>query len=177
MKKKLLWLSVLLLIPAGLWAESLHDLPTLWKTQDGKAFKFADLKGEKAIIGMVYTNCAHACPMTISKMQEIQKKLKPGLKYKLILASFDVKRDTPAQLKKTMATRSLDPKEWLLLSPGSDEKARELALILDINYKDVGGGEFAHSNTLNFIDEKGEIVGRLATLSGDPSDLIATLNK
>lgn len=157
-------------------AGSLHDLKSEWLDQNGEKFQLSGFKGSKVIIGMIYTSCPHACPMTISKVKEIEQAIKKHVKYKVILASFDVKNDKPENLKKQVDQRKLDQKVWKLLSAKSDEQARELALVLGISYKELEDGGFSHSNAITLLDENGEVVGRLEGLNSDATDFLKVMN-
>lgn len=169
--------SIIILVSSlPLYAASLHELKSTWLDQDSNEFKMSDLKGSSIIIGMVYTGCAHACPMTISKIQEIENAIKKKVKYKVILASFDVKNDKPDKLLKQIKTRKLDTSKWKMLSAANDEQARELALILGISYKDLGDGDFSHSNAISLLNGKGEIVSRIEGLNSDISEMVKIIN-
>ena len=47
------------------FADSLYDLKTNWRDTENNKTDVSIAKGSYAIIAMVYTGCAHACPMTI----------------------------------------------------------------------------------------------------------------
>lgn len=160
------------------WGESasLFELTSVWRDQENKEFQLQSLKGKKVIIGMIYTGCPHACPMTISKIIEIERGIKKGVDYRIVLASFDVKNDKPEKLKKQITLRNLNPQRWTLLSAAKDAQARELALVLGISYKDLGDGDFSHSNVLSLLDENGTIVEKLESLSADSEKFIEAIN-
>lgn len=158
-------------------AGSLHDLKSEWLDQNGEKFQLSGFRGSKVIIGMIYTSCPHACPMTISKVKEIERAIKKHVNYKVILASFDVKNDKPENLKKQVESRKLDQKVWKLLSAKTDEQARELALVLGISYKELEDGGFSHSNAITLLNENGEVVSRLEGLNSDATDFLKVMNE
>lgn len=148
---------------------SLYEYKTPWANQNGDKITLDSFKGEFVVLGMAYTGCAHTCPLTITKLQEIEKyfvesKIK---NYKMVLASFDVKKDTPKQLKKYMEKRKLDSKYWVFLSPDKDSQVRELSVVLGISYKDLGDGDFSHSNVLTLLDQDGKVIHRTDSLNTD----------
>lgn len=158
---------------------SVYELPTKWKSTDDKDTTIAVAKGSFVILGMVYTSCPHACPMTITKIQDIEKAVHDaGVKdLKIVLASFDVKRDRPAKLKKFQKTRNLDTEKWHFLAPQSEADARELAVALGISYKDIGNGDFSHSNVISLLDRNGVIIAKIENLNDSPTALVEAIKK
>lgn len=146
---------------------SIYELSSRWKDIEGQSARVSNGKGSHVLIAMVYTSCAHACPMIISKIQEIETALKAGgLKgLKMVIASFDVKNDRPAKLKAYVRERNLDPEKWIFLSPDSDSDARELAVTLGISYKDLGNGDFSHSNVISLLDPNGVVIAKIDSLT------------
>lgn len=155
---------------------SIYELPTSWLTPSGASITLKEVHNGPVVIGMVYTTCPHACPMTISKMQTIQKMMKDkGVKnVRFVLASFDFEKDKPEKLLAYMKLRKLDPKEWTFLSPQSEQDARELAVILGISYRKLEDGHFSHSNVMTLLDKKGVPRSKLEGLSADPVDFVET---
>lgn len=166
--KRMLWCLVGFCSLAVAGADpSLYDLKSRWLDIEGKPVEVSLAKGHHVLVAMVYTGCAHACPMTISKVQEVKKALaRAGLKdVKVIIASFDFKNDRPAKLKAYQTGRKLPVGEWHFLAPMSDGDARELAVALGISYKDLGNGDFSHSNVIALLDPKGVVVASIDSLT------------
>lgn len=158
---------------------SLYDLKSKWLDTSGNSVQIDIEKGHLTLISMIYTSCAHVCPMTISKMQSISQKLsKEGVKdLKVVLASFDPKRDIPKKLKEYQISRKLNPKQYVFLSPPSDAVARELAVVLGISYKDLGDGDFSHSNIITLLDRDGSILASIDNLNADPAPILKAAKK
>ena len=177
---KLLLIGILLLQPVNtVFADSLpknsiYHISSTWKDQNSNSRKLNSFAGEKVIIGMVYTSCPHACPMTISKINKIEKAIaKLGVKkYQMVLASFDPKRDTPAHMKGYMKKRKLSESRWTFLSAPNDSVSRELAVALGINYKPLDDGEFTHSNVISVLDEKGVVKAKIESLSASIEPIV-----
>lgn len=163
---------------ANVSGNSIYQIESGWKDQAGKNITLSSFEGQKVVISMVYTKCPHACPMTIAKIQKIEKELKAlGLNnYKIVLASFDPKRDTPEHLKKYKEEKKLDEK-WTFISAPSDSEVRELAAVLGISYKPLGDGEFSHSNIITLLDEKGVVIAKIEGLSADIAPLVNAFKK
>jgi protein SCO1/2 len=158
-------------------AASLYDLQSKWIDTDNKEVSINVNMGSYTLIGMVYTSCPHACPMTISKIQKIEKDFSAiqFKKLKIVLASFDVKNDRPEKLKKYQESRKLDSAKWTFLAAKSDSDARELAVALGISYKDLGDGDFSHSNVITLLDPDGQIIASIDNLNASSETLIKAL--
>ncbi len=156
-------------------SNSIYQVKSVWKNIEGETVSLKGFFGKKVILGMVYTGCTAACPMTISKIQDVEKQLGDKQDFVVVLASFDVKKDTPENLKKYVKTRKLDPKKWIFLSAGNDDTARELAVVLGISYKNIGDGDFSHSNVISFLDLQGVVQAKLESLSADITPFVARM--
>lgn len=177
--KKNIYLALLIIILTQIsQAATLTDIKSKWLTVDNKEQSVSSTAGQSyTLIAMVYTGCAHACPMTISKIQRILKDFEgQGFKnVNVILASFDVKNDRPAKLKKYQLERKLDVKKWSFLSAASDDDARELSVALGISYKDLGDGDFSHSNAITLLGPGAEILASIDNLNASSDKLIEAL--
>ncbi len=178
MKQKLkLFLTIFTFTQISLSA-SLADIESFWLTTENKKVTIASTVGSTySLIAMVYTGCAHACPLTIAKMQKILKdfKAKNVTDVQVILSSFDVKSDRPDKLKKYQADKKLDVKKWHFLAAESEADARELAVTLGISYKDLGDGDFSHSNLITLLGPGGEVLSSIDNLNADSDKLVEAL--
>lgn len=179
--KKILVLTLIFcgLVVSADVAPSLYEVKTGWLDTQGKKTGVGVAEGDYVLMTMVYTSCMHACPLTISKLQSLEKDIiKAGLpKVKLVLASFDVKVDRPEKLKKYVENRKLDPKQWNFLAASSEADARHLAVVLGISYKAVADGDFAHSNIIVLLDKKGSPLASIDSLSASNETILAALKK
>lgn len=155
-------------------SDSLYLLKTQWKNQEGASIDLKSFSGQPVIMAMTYTSCQYSCPLTLNKLKDIEKDLKKkGVqKYQFVVASFDPERDKPAVLKAYMTKRKLDFSHWTFLSAPSDSDARELAVLLNVNYQKVEGGDFSHSNGISLLDSSGRLVIQLKGLSSDHKELV-----
>lgn len=157
-------------------SQSLYQLTSVWTDQNAQPKRLKDFSGSPVIITMGYTGCAHACPLIISKIKSIEKELK--LKsYQIVFLSFDTIKDRPADLKKYLQKKELDPKFWHLLSATKEDTVREMANVLGINYKDVGDGDFVHSNVITALDKNGNVLARVDNLNADIGELVKKINE
>ncbi len=174
MKKLLQIIGALLVSSSNVYAaeaeqNSVYQINSIWQNQNGQSVQLKSFLGSSVVISMAYTSCSHSCPLTIAKLQNIEKKFldkhKKGVKF--VFVSFDAKKDRPAQLKRYMKARKLDEQQWTFLSPANDAQVRELAVVLGVSYKNLGNGDFSHSNVINLLDKTGAIADRLESLSAD----------
>ncbi len=175
--KKIFLVSVLMCMSSFAFADSLYDLKSKWIDTENNSIGVNVTEGSYTLISMIYTGCAHACPMTISKIQSIEKDfIKTGFtKIKIVLASFDVKNDRPDKLKKYQAERKLNTNQWKFLSAKTENDARELAVALGISYKDIGDGDFSHSNMITLLDPKGKVLASINSLNASTEPLVKGL--
>lgn len=137
---------------------SLHDLDMTWRDQDGEARTIAGLGGRPLVVAMVYTTCAHTCPLILADLKQLEGTLTPAQRagMRFVLVSLDPENDTPAQLNRFATESRLDPAHWTLLT-GTAIDVRMLAAALGVRYRPGADGEIAHSNALTIVDPDGAI--------------------
>lgn len=177
LKKVITLVAIFVSLSLTARAESLYDLKTNWRDTANSKTGISVNAGSYTLVTMIYTKCAHACPMTISKLQSIEKDFSKinfnSLKF--TLASFDVANDRPESLRKYQALRKLDSSKWKMLAAESEEDARQLAVVLGISYKNIGEGDFSHSNVITLVDPKGEILASISSLNSSSEPLTKAL--
>lgn len=156
---------------------SLFSLGEKWIDQDGKPFAWRDNAYDSTILTMIYTTCASACSLTIQKMVAFQKKLPSEMRnrVRVVLFSFDPKRDTPSALKKFATSRKLDLSQVSLLT-SNDEDARTLATVLDFRFKKLANGEFSHSNQITILNRNGAVIFQSSSLDAASETLLNKQN-
>jgi len=140
---------------------SVHDLEARWRDQEGAERTLASTGGKARVISMVYTQCAHTCPMIVAEMKRVEAALPAEERGRVgfVLVSLDPARDTPAQLAKFASAMRLDPASWTLLT-GDAGAVRELAALLGLRYRPEADAQISHSNTYLVLDPAGRIVHR-----------------
>lgn len=160
-------------IPAAtpLSARSLYQLEAQWTNDAGEAVQLASLRGQPVIIAMFFAQCEYACPMLVNDIQRARSSLPADVKGKarVVLVTFDTKRDTPAALQLFRERMSLDA-GWTLLR-GETDAVQELAMLLGVKFKEDARGQFAHSNLITALNADGEIAYQRPGLQGDVSEL------
>lgn len=162
-------------LPAAVQAFSVYDLETRWTDQAGRERTLASLSGRVQVVAMVYTTCAHTCPMIIAELKRLEAGLRPEGGAGFVLVSLDPERDTPARLAEFAASTRLDPAAWTLFT-GSEDGVRELAALLGIRYRAEADGEFSHANTYLVLDAEGRIVHRQDGLGGGTGPVLARIH-
>ncbi|HEU4629926.1 MAG TPA: SCO family protein [Gemmatimonadaceae bacterium] len=137
---------------------SLHDLGLRFRDATGAERELASVGGPVRVVAMVYTSCAHTCPLVVAEMKRLEAAL-PAAEHArvgFVLVSLDPARDGPAQLAAFAAHAALDPARWTLLTGGEDD-VLTLAAALGVRYRAGADGEIAHSNLLTVLDARGRI--------------------
>ena len=136
-------------------SDSVYQLQSDWRDQDGNTLKLADLAGKKQLLSMIYTQCEHTCPAIVSTMKMIANKQHNDIAY--VLVSLTPETDTEAVLKSFAEKHDLDLSQWKLLR-GNAQSIRELAMVLGIKYQLINDEQVNHSNTISILDEQGRLV-------------------
>ncbi len=157
--------------------ESVYNLETHWTDQKNEHVMLPMLGGKVQVLAMVYTSCPSVCPRLVADMQTIDSKLLPDQKAQVnfVLVSIDPMRDDPARLKKYAEENSLDESRWKLLN-GSEGDVLELAALLGVKYKKISDVDYAHSNLITVLNQKGEIVYQQQGLGTDPERALESIN-
>jgi protein SCO1 len=144
---------------AGEYTEnSLYQLESEWTNQAAEKVSLSDFLGKKVVMTMFFASCTYACPILVEDMRRIDTKIPAGERYnyRFVIVSIDHERDTPAKLKEFGDMKGLDYSRWTLLT-GSQESILELAALTGFKYKKESDGQYSHSNTINILNEEGEV--------------------
>ena len=150
---------------------SIYQHEAIFTSDAGRPVKLATLRGQPVIVAMFFASCEYACPVLVSDIQRTRELLAPEARArtKVLLVSFDTKRDTPAALRAFRERFSLDDR-WELLR-GADTAVQDLAMLLGVKYKLDARGQYSHSNLLTVLNAEGEIVHQHPGLMGDVSEV------
>ncbi len=151
---------------------SVYHQEGAWVDQDNSPRTLADFAGSPVLISMVFTHCGYACPRTVEDIREVRAALPPGIRerVRIVLASFDVARDTPERLREWAEIHDFDA-GWTLLH-GDETTVRELAVLLDIAYQAQPDGSFAHANRILMLDTNGVPVAAVDGLGASPAPIV-----
>jgi protein SCO1 len=155
--------------------KSIYQLAAKFTNDAGQPFALVELRGRPVVLLMFFASCGYACPLLVEDVRALREKLPADVRARaaFVLVSFDSQRDTPAELARYRAQRSLDG-QWTLLH-ASDEDVRELAALLGVKYKREADGSFAHSNIITLLNPEGELVHQRLGLKGGLGEAAAAL--
>ncbi len=150
---------------------SIYQHDAVWTSDVGRPVKLGVLRGQPVIVAMFFASCEYACPVLVSDIQRARELLTPEMRArsKVLLVTFDTKRDTPAALRAFRERFTLD-EQWVLLR-GADTAVQDLAMLLGVKYKLDARGQYSHSNLLTVLNAEGEIAHQHPGLMGDVSEV------
>jgi len=156
--------------------DSLYRLDAKLVDQAGQARGLDVHRGAPVLVTMFYGSCQATCPLIIDTLRSTERGLPPEQRAKLrvLMISFDPERDTPAALAEIAAVRHLDTTRWTLATTDADT-VREIAALLDVQYRKLPSGEFSHSAVITLLSPRGEIVARSSKLGRADPDLLKAL--
>ena len=163
---------------AELPGDSVYRLPVALADQDGRAFHLADRAGKPQLVSMFYTSCQYMCPLIIEALKRTQKAIAQEGRAKpdVLMVSFDAQRDVPAHLKAVFGQRKLDAATWTLAHTDA-ASVRQLAAVLDIQYRVLPDGEFNHTSVMIVLDAQGRIAARTDKMDAIDADFVAAAKK
>lgn len=154
---------------------SIFNLSSKWKTEEGETIELSDLKGNPLVVVMIYTTCKAACPRLVADMRNIHDKVNESTVH-YILVSIDPENDTPERLKAFAIENQMDGEEWTFLQ-GTVDDVREFSNVLAVKYKQISPLDFSHSNIITVFDEQGVLVHQQEGLGVDNAALVAEVKK
>ncbi len=148
--------------------QRLYDLELALTDQRGNSVGLDTFAGHPVIVSMFYGTCPYACPMLISEIKGIEKKLPVETRsdLRVLLVSFDPERDTTAKLAELARGHDVDEARWTFARASADD-VRELAAVLGIKYRKLANGAFNHSTVITVLDRGGRISKSETGLDGD----------
>lgn len=127
-------------------------------TPDGARPVFEDFRGRPVVVSMIYTSCAHACPVTTQSLRRAvevaQQALGPDA-FAVITVGFDSRNDTPSRMRDYARAQAVDLPNWSFLSADHDTADR-LAAELGFLYKETPVG-FDHLSQTTVVDASGRV--------------------
>jgi protein SCO1/2 len=145
--------------------DSIYQLDARLTDQAGQARGLDLYRGSPVLVTMFYGSCQATCPLIIDTLRATERELAPAERARLrvLLISFDPARDTPAALRDIAAARHVDTARWTLATTDT-ETVRDVAALLDVQYRRLPSGEFNHSTVITLLSARGEIVMRSSEL-------------
>ena len=155
---------------------SIYQLDARLTDQAGQAQGLDLYRGSPVLITMFYGSCQATCPMIIDTLRATERALGPekATPLRVLMISIDPQRDTTEALRQLAATRRIDTARWTLASTDA-ATVRDIAALLDLQYKKLPGGEFSHSTVIALLSTRGEIEARATTLGRADPELMDRL--
>ena len=158
--------------------KSLYHLDAKLTDQSGRKHGLDVYRGHPVLVTMFYGSCQATCPMIIDTLRATERAVpveqRAGLR--VLMISFDPQRDTPAALRAIAAERHIDGARWTLAHADA-ATVRTIAALLNIQYRQLPGGEFNHSTVITLLSPRGEIQATTNSLGHADPALIAQLRE
>jgi protein SCO1/2 len=129
--------------------------------QDGKPFRWQELRGRVVLVGFVFTTCNGTCPATTHRMCQVQQELKKrgllaGGAVRLLSISLDPTRDTPTVLRDYAGLYDADLSSWSFLTGPAADVARTIAG-WGMWVKPAANGQLDHPSRVFLVDRRGRV--------------------
>lgn len=158
--------------------QSLYHLDATLTDQAGRKHGLDLYRGHPVLVTMFYGSCQATCPMIIDTLRATERAVPADKRVELrvLMISFDPKRDTPAALRAIAAERRVDGARWTL-AHADESTVRTIAALLNIQYRQLPSGEFNHSTVISLLSPAGEIEATTSSLGHADPGLIAQLRE
>ena len=138
---------------------------------NGQKLSLRDHLGQVVILEFGYTYCPYVCPVTLSRLAEVYKKLgRDASDVQLIYVTVDPKRDSPERLREHLAAFN----QSFLGATGTPDELSAVLKAYGIVADQVVSGDHAvgytvdHSSFLYLVDPQGKLRGLVPF--GTPAD-------
>jgi protein SCO1/2 len=127
--------------------------------QDGRPRAFSSLRGAPALVFFGFTHCPDVCPAALTKLKLLQGSAGGVLRaVRVVMISVDGERDTPAVMKRYLASLSPD---FIGLTGNpravADIAARFAAVAFKGQPDSAGNYDFFHSSQVFLVDAAGRL--------------------
>ena len=146
---------------------SIYHLDVELIDQHAMAQSLDTFLGHPVVISMFYATCPNVCPVLISTIQMMERKLPAGdlANLRVILVSVDPETDTPEVLNRVAAKHHIDLDRWKL-ARAVPQDVRKIAAVLSVKYRKLPDGEFSHTSILTLVDAEGVVQAQSAKIPG-----------
>lgn len=158
---------------------------SMTRTRDGKTVSAADYRGQVTLLYFGYTYCPDVCPLTLSNVARVLKRLGPlADRVRVLFVTVDPNRDSPVILNQYAAAFGRDV-DALRGDPDQlASLARRYRVAYSVDAHGAGGAyEVTHSSGIYVFDRDGKarlLISSLSTgkpdIDGTASDLRALLH-
>jgi protein SCO1/2 len=124
----------------------------------GGSISLSELRGKPLVISLIYTSCAHVCPMTTQRLRqavEDAQRVMDASRFGVITIGFDSRNDTPMRMAAFARAQGVDLPNWRFLS-ADGATVSALARELGFSYTAYSGG-FVHNTQTTILDRDGRV--------------------
>jgi len=145
--------------PPPLPENSIYQLESSWRQDDGRTITLRDLRGKPRVLAMFFSKCDNVCPMITGQLKVLERDMPPSLRKKtgFVLVTLDTEGDGVKELAAYRKRMAYPVDSWVLLA-GSQDDTRELANVLGVTYKPMkDDGQIDHDGLIVVLDALGRI--------------------
>ncbi len=152
-------------------AALLDRLPANWRDEHGATLRLTALHGQRIFVTMAYTSCHRICPMTMTRLAEVQQELdERGMSAEFVIVSYDPDNDDAAAWRRYRASHHLLRDNWHFLS-GTATDTERLARVLGFEFwRD--GEHVMHGFRIVALGSDGAWRGAVDSAHGDWRNLL-----
>lgn len=125
-----------------------------FRDPNGKTVKLSDFAGKPVVINLVYTGCFDVCPTITNTIQHsvgVARKALDRDSFYILTIGFDVRQDTPQQMRSFARKAGIDDPNWLFLA-GDLPSVAGLSDELGFTFIERAGG-FEHVAMVSVVDQ------------------------
>lgn len=131
------------------------------QSSDGGDVELVSGGPHPTLVEFIYTSCPAICIALGEDFYRLQEKIARDPRFsgvRLLSISFDLERDTPAQLAEYAKAHGARTPAWRIVRPRSVVDMRQLLDAFGIVVKDDGADGFVHNAAIHLIDGRGRLV-------------------
>ncbi len=175
-----------LLVPIASWAAPARVLEASppkaitdfeLTNQDGQPFRLSQLRGSPVLVFFGFSHCPDVCPLTLGQLQAVVSSRDSAVNQaRVVMISVDGDRDTPAALKRYLASVSPD----FIGLTGPPRRVRDIAAQFSaVFFKGTpadadGNYQVEHTAQVYLLDKQGRLH---STFFNAPADVIAAATR
>jgi|ERR1700722_3630540 len=152
-------------------ATALSRLPQSWRDDRGEMLQLRALRGAPIFVTMAYTSCHRICPMTMARLEQLQRELDDrGMSAEFLVVSYDPDNDDSLAWRRYRTRHGLLRDNWHFLS-GTAADTQRLARLLGFEFwRD--GEHVMHDYRIVALDRDGAQRGVIDSVHGDWRNLL-----
>lgn len=142
----------------------------------GQTFQLSQLNGKPLIISMIYTSCAHVCPIitkNLARTVDIANEALGEDSFDVVTIGFDWAVDTPERMRLYAAERGISVPNWHFLA-GDAASIEAISADLGFLFYPSPKG-FDHLTQTTVIDGDGRVYRQVYGVELDPPSLVEPL--